>query len=366
LIDLILNLDFVKCVCFFAGGCCCKFKKMTRSGTPRVLQSKSPTRSPHARAKATPLRTSGLPGLALDATPTPTTHSQVITPNHNNIDRPQTAFEQNLEDTLISYLSTIEGVPFDLKRVLDEQRKVDEQFSGLQTLLRRAIDEPEEYSGDIDPSLLPNMLMELADKKAALGIQPYDLVDDHIKRLDGELDRIESEIRETYRSVPIGPITAEYARERRVSEGMWNMENYSGLGQVEAVPQTPVLTSPRRKGRGASSSNRKIVRKSAAHEAAVASAQEEQLRKMSIGSAEVDFPFDPHEPTYCLCSKPSFGSMIKCDNDECMIEWFHFECVGLNSQPKGKWFCPTCAPFANPPQPSSSSSKPGRKKKQFY
>ena len=31
--------------------------------------------------------------------------------------------------------------------------------------------------------------------------------------------------------------------------------------------------------------------------------------------------------------------MIKCDNPSCKGEWFHFHCVGLRNQPKGKWFC---------------------------
>ena len=29
--------------------------------------------------------------------------------------------------------------------------------------------------------------------------------------------------------------------------------------------------------------------------------------------------------------------MIKCDNPSCKREWFHFHCVGLKNQPKGKW-----------------------------
>ncbi|VDL78117.1 unnamed protein product [Nippostrongylus brasiliensis] len=48
------------------------------------------------------------------------------------------------------------------------------------------------------------------------------------------------------------------------------------------------------------------------------------------------------EPTYCFCSRISFGEMIGCDNDKCEIEWFHFECIGLTTKPKGKWFCPNC------------------------
>ena len=56
----------------------------------------------------------------------------------------------------------------------------------------------------------------------------------------------------------------------------------------------------------------------------------------------LDMPIDPNEPTYCLCSRVAFGEMVGCDNPDCTREWFHFECVGLASQPKGKWYCPEC------------------------
>lgn len=55
-------------------------------------------------------------------------------------------------------------------------------------------------------------------------------------------------------------------------------------------------------------------------------------------------PLDPNEPTYCLCEQVSFGEMIGCDKEDCPIEWFHFQCVGLTSKPKGKWYCPLCRP----------------------
>lgn len=51
---------------------------------------------------------------------------------------------------------------------------------------------------------------------------------------------------------------------------------------------------------------------------------------------------DPNEPTYCFCNRVSFGEMIGCDNNDCEIEWFHYECVGIKEQPKGKWFCRDC------------------------
>ena len=45
---------------------------------------------------------------------------------------------------------------------------------------------------------------------------------------------------------------------------------------------------------------------------------------------------------YCICKDVSYGDMIACDNSRCSVQWFHFLCVGLNSAPKGKWFCPIC------------------------
>ncbi|VDM15568.1 unnamed protein product [Hydatigera taeniaeformis] len=48
------------------------------------------------------------------------------------------------------------------------------------------------------------------------------------------------------------------------------------------------------------------------------------------------------ERLYCLCKKLSYGDMIACDNPRCEIEWFHFACVDIKTQPKGRWYCPRC------------------------
>lgn len=45
---------------------------------------------------------------------------------------------------------------------------------------------------------------------------------------------------------------------------------------------------------------------------------------------------------YCTCHSVSYGNMVACDNDSCPHEWFHWSCVGINSEPKGAWFCPEC------------------------
>lgn len=46
---------------------------------------------------------------------------------------------------------------------------------------------------------------------------------------------------------------------------------------------------------------------------------------------------DENEPVYCICGSISNGPMVECDNPDCFLEWFHFNCVNLKKAPKGKW-----------------------------
>ncbi|KAH8297142.1 hypothetical protein KR044_005346 [Drosophila immigrans] len=47
---------------------------------------------------------------------------------------------------------------------------------------------------------------------------------------------------------------------------------------------------------------------------------------------------------YCRCPYDEVSEMIACDGSNCLIEWFHFECVGIMVAPQGKWFCAECRP----------------------
>ena len=51
---------------------------------------------------------------------------------------------------------------------------------------------------------------------------------------------------------------------------------------------------------------------------------------------------DVQEMKYCYCKKGEYGDIIGCDNTNCPCQWFHYECIGLKSAPKGKWYCPDC------------------------
>ena len=56
------------------------------------------------------------------------------------------------------------------------------------------------------------------------------------------------------------------------------------------------------------------------------------------------------ETLYCSCKRASFGEMVGCDNPNCPIEWYHFECVGMQAgaPTPNEWFCPKCIHLQQP------------------
>ena len=74
---------------------------------------------------------------------------------------------------------------------------------------------------------------------------------------------------------------------------------------------------------------------------------EDGLRKkkgkklMRKGVKRGEWEYDPKEPKYCYCQRPSFGEMVNCDNTFCDLEWFHLECIDEKKLPE-KWFCRNC------------------------
>ncbi|GAP87293.1 putative PHD-finger domain-containing protein [Rosellinia necatrix] len=62
----------------------------------------------------------------------------------------------------------------------------------------------------------------------------------------------------------------------------------------------------------------------------------------SDGVSGIDDDEDEEGKRYCLCQAVSYGDMVACDNPSCPFEWFHWSCVGLKSEPVGRWYCPSC------------------------
>ena len=131
----------------------------------------------------------------------------------------------------------------------------------------------------IDKSV--KLCLEIADEKCALAARAYDLVDEHITKLDKDLRVFEDEARNNTNTNK-------------------NKMNKQG-GQTDK-------------------------------------------KNDQVGSPYYVNEADPNEPTYCYCKRVSFGEMVGCENDKCKIEWFHFSCVGLDPtvKLKGKWYCKEC------------------------
>ncbi|KAL6786106.1 hypothetical protein ACKKBG_A01425 [Auxenochlorella protothecoides x Auxenochlorella symbiontica] len=228
---------------------------------------------------------------------------------------------------LRSFIESVSDVPAELERWFRGMRELDERAHGLQVQLEadcqqqlRLAAEQQQHgnkrakaTGDMDSGpTLPTQpgnepvdldqriedttaeLLKLSAEKTNAAQQIYDYVDQHIRKLDKDLKTFDAEIAVERSKLGLPPIevagTDAEAKRSRKDGG------------------TPhVMTS-------------------------------EELYQAALAAA------DASEPTYCYCKRISFGEMIACEHPECLIEWFHFECVGLTAEnrPKGKWYCKEC------------------------
>ncbi|KAG8369737.1 hypothetical protein BUALT_Bualt14G0044900 [Buddleja alternifolia] len=154
--------------------------------------------------------------------------------------------------------------------------------------------------------------IRIADEKVALAVQAYDLVDAHVQQLDQYLKKFDEDLR----------------REREA------------LAATESPPS--VDNNMKAGSSGTRNRGRKKTRLATSTASAAATAAVAATTAANSTSMELDLPVDPNEPTYCFCNQVSYGEMVACDNPDCKIEWFHYGCVGLKEQPKGKWYCSDC------------------------
>lgn len=72
-----------------------------------------------------------------------------------------------------------------------------------------------------------------------------------------------------------------------------------------------------------------------------------ETKKLNTSPLTRDVPYTSTPPGpdehYCVCRGLTVGEMVRCDNPLCPFQWFHIECVGLDSPPGDTiWFCPYC------------------------
>jgi len=226
---------------------------------------------------------------------------------------------------LEQYLESIESLPYDLQRNFSLQRDLDQRAHDLLDDIDKLCEEYISKVRELPPSERKEFFTkiegafqksrEYGDDKVQLAVQTYEMVDKHIRRLDSDLTRFEEELKQQRHEERAQGATEEESRKRKhdKSEGLRKKRRQKKeLVEDEAMSPSKSTTSAT------------------------------PLITMATDMNVLDMPVDPNEPTYCLCHQVSYGEMIGCDNNDCLIEWFHFGCVGLTTKPKGKWYCPKC------------------------
>jgi hypothetical protein len=227
------------------------------------------------------------------------------------------------------YLESIEGVPFEMHRIFTLMRELDEKTGNI---LKDVDDQTKQYEEDVSSLDMPERNTRLksiealhkkarehADEKVSLATQTYEMIDKHIRRLDSDLARFEADLKDK--------------------------ESNHTPGALETVTEIQKPSKGDKAGKKRPRKMKKESEKTRRKKQKKTRADVTGTSPLLPGATEMalDMPVDPNEPTYCLCQQVSYGEMVGCDNYDCPIEWFHFQCVGLTEKPKGKWYCPTCS-----------------------
>ncbi|EOY05427.1 RING/FYVE/PHD zinc finger superfamily protein isoform 3, partial [Theobroma cacao] len=154
--------------------------------------------------------------------------------------------------------------------------------------------------------------IRIADEKVALAIQAYDLVDSHIQQLDQYLKKSDEELR----------------RER---------ENAAATASSGPSPDSTTKSGrPSESGRGGRKKRSRILSLEK-----IIPRKKKNLIFLPLHATYVSLvymmSFEPHISHRTRLATAAAGK----------IEWFHFGCVGLKEQPKGKWYCSDCAALRN-------------------
>ncbi|AFR96550.2 PHD-finger protein [Cryptococcus neoformans C23] len=201
-------------------------------------------------------------------------------------------------------------------------------------------------------SLLPEIsrlvreIVRTSDEKVAVAIGAYNAVDRHIRALDSALTAQEASILLGLRPSTLPSNAIDEALDVEGGTGKVGIGQLvdersrgQGTGDVVGEGEEGEVTL----GMGGGGSRKKGKKRKGKPK------QRESQGGNEEGKAEENWniPPDPNEPRYCYCNRVSFGEMIGCDNDECPLEWFHLQCIGLENPPTGKWLCDLCKPKAN-------------------
>lgn len=260
------------------------------------------------------------------------------------------------------YLDSLTSLPGELRRNFTLMHDMDDKNQNILRDVDAASDEylrkVKDLNSDdrkVEMEKIQRMFKkakEFGDEKVSIAIQTYEMVDKHIRRLDGDLAKFEAEMREKGRLSQTETEDEDDNNDENGTDDNGNKKaSTGGRGRKNKAGQTPSSGSMKKKGQKiqekerANSKNvsRKIIK---GIDSGIDTADDSTTALAELQLEVIDMPVDPNEPTYCICKRVSYGEMIGCDNENCSIEWFHFGCVNvLTKPPKGNWYCPDCLPL---------------------
>lgn len=225
------------------------------------------------------------------------------------------------------YLDSLETLPGELRRNFTKMTDKDVMNKEIMVQIDGTSDDYLRKVRDLSPTKrkaemekIQHMFKkakELSDEKVNIAVATYEMIDKHIRKLDSDLAKFESEMKDKGRLSQTESEEEEVVNKKKMKDkkkkGVKEEENNKKKKKAKKVEN---LTTPLISYVGS-----------------------------GVPQEVLDMPVDPNEPTYCTCQQVSYGEMIGCDNQDCPIEWFHFGCMDLTHKPKGKWYCPKCLPM---------------------
>jgi len=245
------------------------------------------------------------------------------------------------------YLDSLDSLPGEVRRNFNLMYDLDDKNKSILQEVDAASDEYLRKVNDLSPDKRRAEMEKIqklfkdaknyGDEKVGIAIQTYEMVDKHIRRLDGDLAKFEAELREKGRLSQTDD-SDEDEEEEEDNKNKKKRGKKPDKNDPKGKKQKAGRPPKDEVGKDAGSSKKKSKKAGKADEKVKLS----NAPLLQMPQEIIDMPVDPNEPTYCVCQQVSYGEMIGCDNNECPIEWFHFGCMQLTTKPKGKWYCPKC------------------------
>ena len=228
------------------------------------------------------------------AAPTAAPHRTMPKKRKPTVKKPPPPLEDQALAVLQQWRPTMPALSQSLAHSLNELRPLEEEATATQIKVHK---QREEYLNELlvryerqqqeeDVTLeervkaqsnldqlheLAEDIHEVATEKIQIATQAYDLIDAEIQRLDAAVHKIETDY------------PTETAVLRDVSA---HREHAKRLALKNAMPTTP----------GGSA---------------------------LAGSSSLLPLASPGDVKYCVCQAPAHGKMLSCDNETCLVEWFH-------------------------------------------